>query len=141
MTLQEYLETEVHMTLNTMYAAMIVATILCGEEIYLAKVSNNYFKRELEVGHPFTRELVKKLRTLGIIVLAVSFGVGLVCSIGLEIAKKAVGDIANLDLDGYGQLGTGLGMILISYICEYVVEKEENNQAKDESPIVSNSEE
>lgn len=141
MTLQEYIETEANMSLNTVYATLIVATILCGEEIYLAKVSNNYFKRELEVGHPFTRELVKKLRTLGIIVLAVSFGVGLVCSIGLEIAKKVTGDIAKLDLNGYGQLGTGLGMILISYLCEYVVEKEEKDQKPEEAPIANNIEE
>ena len=123
-TLGSIIETKGEVSINSVYASMIIGMVICGMEIYIAKLSDIYFKMELENGHPFTEELVTRLRKLGLIMLIVPFVVSILCSIGIDIAEKAVGEDFGIKINSIISVGLALGFIVVSYICEYVVEKE-----------------
>lgn len=126
-TIHSIIENEAGLSLGAMYAAMAVGIVLCAAEAVLCKFAEIYFKNELKDGTPFTLRGAKELLMLGILTVAISLGAVIICSIGLGIARHFVDDIEKISLSGFGSVGLGISMIILSLFCRHGAEISEEN--------------
>ena len=105
------------------YAGMSAGLISCGGGIFLAKYNELFFKEELDVGTPFKRDIVSKMRKVALVNIIVSFGLSIIGAIVISIVC-AVNHIENRQ--GVGEIistvGFGLALLVISLFCEYGAE-------------------
>lgn len=119
-------------TESTALATMLAGIVLCIGELALSYRAHVYFTHELEAGTPFTRDGSIELRRLGIAYLwipVVSYAVAITVR---EIVEQVMGEVAELSLESWSSVSTGLVIILISLLCAYgaeVVEKGRENDS------------
>ena len=65
-TIRNFVASETGFIGGGIYTACAVGFVLLLGEVILAKMAQNYFKRELAAGTPFTMEGAKELKSLGI---------------------------------------------------------------------------
>ena len=114
------------------YASMSVGLLGCGVGIFLCKYNELFFKEEIDLGTPFTRYIVKKMRVVAVVDISVSFAVGLISGLAFSI----VGAINHAKVDFKGEsfsfVGFGIALLIISLFCEYGAEikEEKDNEPK-----------
>ena len=111
---------------TTAFASTIIGAISCAVSIFLSKITWMFFNKELALGTPFNKPLVKEMRKLALIHIIVSF----VLLIGFAIAVGVIkaNDKSMQDLKNFGDVGTigfGISLLIVSLFCEYGAEKEE----------------
>lgn len=113
-------------SIGNLYATLIVTIILCGGEIALSKIAQNYFKHEIEAGTPFTFDGAKEMLRLGICGVAIPLGTVMVSSIVHEIIGTFMSGVKDFP---YGEISIGLGVtfIIVSVILKYGAELSEKN--------------
>ena len=101
----------------------VIGLIVCGVGIFLAKYTELFFKKELELGTPFDKGLVKDMRKMALIHIIVSIVASIITSIVYFIFKESVPDFnGTYDFNG-GSIGFGISMLIISLFCDYGAEK------------------
>ena len=106
--------------LGKAYFGCIVGIISCVAEAVLAHLAINYFKKELEVGTPFTFEGAKELFRLGVINLCVMLGLSVVEGMIFGIMWVFFPNITEPKTSV--SLGTGLWMMMLSVFFKYGAE-------------------
>ena len=114
----------------TALVASIVAFISCGAGIFLAKYTESFFKKELELGTPFNKELVKDMRKMAVVHIVLSIVVLIIISILIAIFESIYPEIIDIEYRFSGTIGFGLAMLVISLFCDYGAEtkQEDNNE-------------
>jgi hypothetical protein len=109
--------------------ACIVGMITCGVGIFLAKYSERFFRKELDLGTPFNKEIVQDMRKLAlvhlIVTLASYIGILIMCAI-IKIFYK---DLADFHHNIGGTFSFAICMLVLSLFCEYGTELE-NKEVK-----------
>ena len=127
-TLESILNTEAEVTVNTVYAAMVIGLILCAGEAVLAKFAEWYFKHELSDGTPFNFDGAKELKRLGILTICLPIGTQIIAEIAYAVMNQIMQDIAPLKLNSSGSVTLGMMFILMSLLCRYGAEQHEKNK-------------
>ena len=99
--------------------ACAVGFASCGTGIFLGKYNELFFKEELDVGTPFKHEIVKKMRKVAIVDIAVSFALGLVCAIAVAIVEHVNHTTVDFKYELMSFVGFGISLLIISLFCEY----------------------
>ena len=106
--------------------ACAIGLFVCGVGIALAKYSELFFKKELDKGTPFDKEIVKNMRVLALVHIAVSVGLGVILGIAVLIIRKTVADFGDVDISNGSSFWFGISLLIISLFCEYGAENSNN---------------
>ena len=126
-TLQSIIQSKADVSEGTLYATMFEGAVYCVGTMTLAKFAENYFKRELNDGTPFTLDGSKELLRLGILSVCIPLAVQVVSSIGHSIISKILPDVSPSELDPGVSVGIGVALIVISLLCKYGAELSKDN--------------
>lgn len=116
---------------STVLATMLAGIALCTGELVLSYRAHIYFTHELEAGTPFTRDGSIELRRLGIAQLwipVVSYAVAITIR---EVIEQVMGEVAELGLESWSGVSTGITLILISLLCAYGAEVVANGKGNE----------
>ena len=111
----------------TALSGAIAGFLGCVIGIFICKYNQLFFAKELEVGTPFTKEIVHDMRKMALVNILVSVVGSGVIVIMLVVLKKIYPEITDTKESVFGSVAFGLIMLLLSVFCEYPVEKEEQN--------------
>lgn len=112
----------------------LIGTCLCGmfmslSGFLLSRLCRNYFLMEQQAGTPFTDEGAKSFRSLGIASVVIPMVAALICAIVSAIFN--CDNLISYDLS----IGTGIVMILLSFVFAYGAELEQG-KAQDKKPEI-----
>ena len=123
-TIQGILQDKGNISDGTLYASLARATVYCIGTIVLTKLSELYFKNELEAGTPFTFDGAKEMLRLGIFSICITIGQEIIASIVYSVLAKSLTDVAPLpETEASGGVAIGIALIIISLICKYGAEQ------------------
>lgn len=135
-TIKGIFENNSEISMNSIYAGMVVSCIMCIIGAILCKFSELYFKHELDDGTPFTIKGAMEIRRLGILNIALSLGGVILTSIIHEIMSHFMSDIEALNLDVGSSVDIGIMFIIMSLIFKYgaeiISEKKQKNENGEE---------
>lgn len=123
---QMFEETSIY-NYHTSIDIMTTTLIFIVAEAITAKFAENYFRRELEDGTPFTLAGAKEMLKLGIICLSLTFGAYFIGAIADEIFSSVWADIQSFDFNSLSMTPVGIGFIVMSVICKYGAELRMDN--------------
>ena len=107
--------------MGDMYLGTITALLACAAEGVLCFLAIKYFDNELASGTPFTFDGAKELFRLGLVNLAVGFGISF-----LQIVISGIIWLYFPEMEGVSEsnfsVGTGISMMLLSLVFKYGAE-------------------
>lgn len=106
-------------SIGTVWAAIVSGIIICIGEFFVAKLSYNYFRNELEDGTPFTEEGSKEMLRLGIHIIWIPIATSILTSIAKGIIEHIFIDVKPLESDVSSSVTLGIMFIIMSLICRY----------------------
>lgn len=106
-------------SIGTVWAAIVSGIIICIGEFFVAKLSYNYFRNELEDGTPFTEEGSKEMLRLGIHIIWIPIATSILTSIAKGIIEHIFIDVKPLESDVSSSITLGIMFIIMSLICRY----------------------
>lgn len=110
----------------TALTVCIVGLITCLVGAFMAKYTQLFFKKELEVGTPFRFEIAKKMKKLGLLHIIVSLATIFVLAIVIACIKAGNKELQDIKgLESGGSLWFGVAMLILSVFCKYGAEKED----------------
>lgn len=131
-TIHGLIESSAETSVGTIYASMGVGLVLCLAEVIVSGYAKKYFKNELEAGTPFTREGAKELTRLGIYAIVAPIVAVIIASIIYAVISACMGNVADVDFDGGGSVGLGIGFIIMGLICRYGAELYEDAPSEED---------
>ena len=131
-TLHSLITVDYGYNIKSIAAALGGWLVVCAGEAVLAKFAENYLKKDLQAGTPFTAEGSKELMRLGILTLAIPTGCAVVGSIveGILAGFTDVAHAAAMDMhfDNEASIVLGVMFIVISLLCGYGAEFEHSGK-------------
>lgn len=121
-SLEIYLH-EVGVSAGTVYAALVVAMILCAGEAVIARFAVHYFRREQRDGTHFDLGGAKELLRLGILQIGVTLGAEILAAIAHRIISVVCEDVQELSFSNSTSVLMGLVIMMVALICRYGAEK------------------
>ena len=124
---------------NVALTAMIMAFVVCGVSIFLSKYTELFFKKEIEVGTPFNKDIVRRMRVLGVVHIVTGILTTVIVSSVIAIAVASNPDVENsrnFNLSNVSSLWFGIAMLIISLFANYDVEKEEALKKESETNVI-----
>lgn len=118
LTIHSMIEKNAEMSVGTMYADMIVGGILCLGEVFLSRISANYFSHELKAGTPFTMAGAREMMRLGICTICIPVGTMIAADIAYETINHTFAAVADMHIDDYASVGLGVMFIVMSLLCK-----------------------
>ena len=109
---------------TTAIVGCIVGIIVCGAGIAVAKLNEIFFKKELDKGTPFDKEIVKDMRILGFIHVGNALVIGSIVGLMLFIISKTNPNYIDVTNEGWSTFWFGAVLLLVSLFCDYGAEKE-----------------
>ncbi len=100
-------------TFDMLMCYCIVGAILSAGEIALYYYVKEFYKKELTIGTPFNKEIVRDMQKIGILHIAIPLGTLILSSIVMAIFRVDV-DFANI-----GDLTIGLVYLALSFVFDY----------------------
>lgn len=128
-TIAELIAQDGKTNVNTIIAACGMGLFGCGVEIFLAKYNELFFKKEIEVGTPFKKDIVKEMRIVAVVNIAVSLSAVIMVGIALGIVRALVRDLQHFDNYIGTPIGYGIALLIISLFCDYGAELNEKPDA------------
>ena len=106
----------------TAFVGSLVGLIVCSTGIFLSKYTELFFEKELELGTPFNKELVKDMRKMALVHIFVSLGIAILLAILVGCFKLNYPELDFSNDDHGGTIGFGIAMLIISLFCDYGAE-------------------
>lgn len=104
---------------GTLYAYLSAGIVFCTGEMILAKNAENYFKRELNDGTPFTFEGAKELFRLGILNICIPIGTQILAKIVYSVVSKFTNNEVAFGANDDTSVMLGIMLMVIAVICKY----------------------
>lgn len=134
-TIETIMREEANMSINSMIMYMLIGLIICAVNTYIAYLTKNYFKKELEDGDPFTHSGANQLLRLSLIQVISSILVSIVSTIIFAIFKSIYGDIVDYEFINNISLDVGITFFVLSLIFKYGANlrdpKNDNNETNE----------
>ena len=134
-TIRIFLEDK-NVSVATAITACALGILTCGVGIALSKINEKFFKKELDLGTPFNKDIVKEMRILAIIHVAVAVTLGSIMALTLSIVRRASGEIIDIRNDFGSSFWFGVSLLVISLFCDYGAEKD-HSEAVDVKDVES----
>lgn len=114
---------------NKMLFSTIMVVISSIVYIYITNRRYNMYNSIYESGMPFTKDVVKEMRIIGLLLVCSVVVISIIQGILTLVLKEKI------DIDFSSQFGFGLAMLLLSCPVEYGVEilENKNNESKMEN--------
>ena len=109
---------EIHIGIGDIIIPCLSGLAVCVSEAVLFYFSERYFKNELEAGTPFTYEGSKEIFRLGVLCIAIPFGVSFFVG-ALQLIGKGLN---GTEISTSFSIGRGLVLMLASAIFKYGAE-------------------
>ena len=122
-TIRIFLEDK-NISVATAITACALGILACGIGIALSKINEKFFKKELDLGTPFNKDIVKEMRILAIIHVAVAVTLGSIMALTLSIVRRASGEIIDIRNDFGSSFWFGVSLLVVSLFCDYGAEKD-----------------
>ncbi len=122
-TIESILETEADVNVNTLYVMLVAGIIICIGEAVLARFAENYFKKELKDGTPFTLSGAKDMMRLGILTMCIPVATEILIGIAYVIMNSVLTDVGEVNVDMNISFGIGIMFIVTALICRYGAEQ------------------
>ncbi len=106
-------DAQVDVSFNMAMCYCVVGAILSAGEVALYYYVKGFYKKELAVGTPFNKEIVKNMQIIGILHIAIPFGTLILSSIVMAIFR------VNIDFSNFGDIGIGLAYLALSLVFDY----------------------
>jgi len=103
-------------------AGMETGLIKCLSAVAVSAVALVYFKKELAAGTPFTTEGAKWMLILDIVMLVAPSTMALTVKSIMSIMLLGTGLYKNIEIEGFGEMTSGLIVIFMSFIIRYGTE-------------------
>lgn len=116
------------------YLAVSTGLLSCGVGIFLGKYNELFFKEEIELGTPFSKDIVRKMRMVALINIIASFALGIVVGIGVGIVKAVNHSDFEFKYELLSFVGFGLALLVISLFCDYGAEAIEPKVEESQEP-------
>ena len=97
----------------------IFGMIACAGEFVLCRYAVKYFENELAAGTPFTYDGAKEILRLGILSIVIPLAISILEGIVFGIFLLFFPAIADMDINNSSSIGTGIMLILASFIFKY----------------------
>lgn len=127
-TLHGILETKAEISLGTAWAALASEMILCVGELFVSRMAYRYFENELRAGTPFTSEGARELMHLGISVVWIPILTAILAQVAHGVIAQLAENVESLSLDGFGSVGLGIAIIIVSLVCRCGAESGEKKE-------------
>ncbi|MBO4285904.1 MAG: hypothetical protein J5880_01055 [Bacilli bacterium] len=121
-TIAELIAEDGKTTVETIIAGCGVGLFGCGVEIFLAKYNELFYKKEIAVGTPFNKEIVRDMRILALVNILVSLTAVIMVGIALGIVRALVRDVQHFNNYIGTPIGYGIALLVISLFCDYGAE-------------------
>ena len=102
-----------------LYCQLAITCIVLISEMFIFKKAQHYFEFELKEGTPFTDNGAKKIKELGILVIAVPIVASVISSIIYLILRATLHDVGEFDIDFKISLSFGLFLLFLSAVFRY----------------------
>ena len=124
-------ESNINVSKNSVYDALIVASIGVITALIVAKKAEEYFEFELQEGTPFTEEGAKKIKKLGLTVIFAPIIASIVSLIIHIIIKALLGDVGEIEINYDVSITMGLVFLFLSAVFRYGAALKENNKTEE----------
>ncbi len=114
---------------ETMYAALFVLFVNCLSGAVLCFSLLSFFKKEMEVGMPFTYECADRIFRLGLLFILLPICTQAVCSLGLSIGECFYPKIERVTMGDFSTGIAGLMLLLLSLLCRGAAEMQGQRSA------------
>ena len=121
-TISGLIQKEAGVSAGTLYASMASGAVICAGEAVLAQFAFVYFRNEVDDGTPFIMYSARRLQTLGILTICISFGTRILASIIHSIFVQTMSGVAAADFSSIGSVSLGIMFIVTAQICKYGAE-------------------
>jgi len=111
--------------LPTAITAVAIGLGVCGVSIFLAKYTELFFKKELDLGTPFNKVIVRDMRKLALVHVIASLVMIIAIAITVAIVRHFYPDLPKFNDHYGGSIGFAITMLIISLFCDYGAEKEQ----------------
>ena len=113
---------EKDMPLYKVYCALAVGLTSCGVSIFLAKYNELFYKREIEIGTPFNKEVVRDMRKTAIVNIITSLVLVIACSIAVAVVSNINKADMSFKFEYFSSIGYGITLLILSLFCDYGAE-------------------
>lgn len=100
-------------TFDIMMCYCIVGAILSAGGITLYYYVKEFYKKELAIGTPFNKEIVRNMQIIGILHIAIPLGALILSSIVMAIFR------VDIDFSNIGDITIGLTYLALSFVFDY----------------------
>ena len=138
-TFESILQDKANLSEGMLYAEMAQGIVYCIGTIILAKFAENYFKRELNEGTPFTFNGAKELMRLGILSICIPIGEQIISSIVYTVLTKVLTNVAPTKFQVVDSVSVGIALIVISLLCRYGAELKSIKTTKEKREAQGNA--
>ena len=121
-TIQSMFQREAGETIPEFYAKLAQGAVLCIGEAILCRISEKYFRNEIDAGTPFTLEGAQELKHLGIFAIVVPFVTDIICSAGAAAVAHFYPEVVKLETGFLASAGIGVMLIVMSLLCKHATE-------------------
>lgn len=91
----------------------IIFVLMCAGETALYYYVTKFYKKELEIGTPFSKEVVREMKKIALLHVAIPFGIAFISMI-ITLAFNV-----DVSLSGLSGLGMGLVYLALSFVFDY----------------------
>lgn len=104
------------------YFSLATSLAGCGLNVFLAKYTEVFFKKELEIGTPFHTGIVKSMRKMALVHIISSIAFAVAVGIAVAFMEVFGGVKINIEYSNLSTIGFGLSFLVLSLFCQYGAE-------------------
>ena len=122
--------TEEGVSFPDVYTGLIVGLFSSGVGIFLAKINEQFFVKEINKGTPFDHEIVKDMRKLALTCIITTVAYSIVTAIAVLIVQAINHVDLSFKYDLLSSISWGIFLLIVSLFCDYGAELNEQLEAK-----------
>ena len=110
-------------TVSSAISSAACGLFACGVGIALAKYTELFFKKELDLGSPFDKALVKDMRIVAVVHIVTAVVLMGIIALTQLILRHTVDELIDVETNYNASIWFGISLLVISLFCEYGAEQ------------------
>ena len=114
-----------NMSTNEVYTALAVGLFISLAGIALMKYNELFYKKEVDLGTPFKKEMAKKMREVGLVNIIATIAISSIAAIAVAIAEAVTKENFYFNYSVFSSILYGVFLLFLSLFADYGAELEE----------------